>query len=70
MTWNQLNYELQKQVINALIKSLETEEDSLMQDGIMAAINELELWSNSPIDSESSAGEEISFVARANFFNF
>jgi hypothetical protein len=48
MIWNQLNYGLQQKVIDRIVTLLEIEEDSDMQDGLIAAIHELEVWSNSP----------------------
>jgi hypothetical protein len=48
MIWNQLNYDLQQKVIDRIVTLLESEEDSVMQDGLIAAVHELEVWSNSP----------------------
>lgn len=50
MIWNQLDYNLQQKVIDRIVTLLETEEDSNMQDGLIAAVHELEVWSNSPCE--------------------
>jgi hypothetical protein len=54
MQWNELDYSLQQKVIDRIVDILKDENDSLMQDGIMAAVHELEIWSNTPctIDEE------------------
>lgn len=46
MQWNELEYSFQMKVIDR-IASLLKEEDE-MSYGIIAAIHELEIWSNSP----------------------
>lgn len=51
MLWNKLEYQEQLQIIDKIVSLLEKEEDPRVQDGLMAAIHELELWSNSPIQS-------------------
>jgi len=48
MLWNELEYSDQMKIIDRIVSLLEKEDDSLMQDGIIAAIHELEVWSNSP----------------------
>lgn len=48
MIWNRLNYNLQQKVIDCIVTLLESEEDSNIQDGLIAAVHELEVWSNSP----------------------
>lgn len=48
MLWNELNYELQQKVIDRIVDLLKDEENDAMQDGIIAAVHELEVWSNSP----------------------
>jgi len=47
MLWNHLDYNLQSKVIDRIVDLLKDEEDSIMQDGIIAAVHELEIWSNS-----------------------
>lgn len=63
MIWNQLPYELQQKVIDRIVTLLEDEEDDVMQDGLIAAVHELEVWSNSPcqIIDESGLVEEDPF---------
>jgi len=48
MLWNHLEYSTQSKVIDRIVDLLKDEEDDLMQDGIIAAVHELEVWSNSP----------------------
>lgn len=48
MLWNELEYKDQMKIIDKIVSLLEKEDDSDTQDGLMAAIHELELWSNSP----------------------
>jgi hypothetical protein len=50
MIWNELPYELQQKVINRIVTLLEHEDDDLMQDGLIAAVHELEVWSNTPCE--------------------
>lgn len=50
MLWNQLDYNVQALVIDRIVDLLKDEESGLMQDGIMAAVHELELWSNKNLD--------------------
>jgi hypothetical protein len=35
-------------VVDRIVDLLKDEEDGTMQDGIIAAVHELEVWSNSP----------------------
>lgn len=49
MLWNKLEYVDQVKIIDKIVSLLETEEDPIAQDGLMAAIYELEIWSNSPV---------------------
>jgi len=48
MRWNHLDYSLQQKVIDRIVTLLETEENETMQDGLIAAVHELEIWSNTP----------------------
>jgi len=50
MLWNNLDYSLQAAVVERIIDLLRVEEDDAMQDGIIAAVHELELWSNKSLD--------------------
>jgi hypothetical protein len=48
MLWNHLSYDLQCRVIDRIVDLLKDEESEEMVDGLMAAVHELEVWSNSP----------------------
>jgi hypothetical protein len=48
MLWNHLDYSTQVKVIDRIVDLLKDEENDLMQDGIIAAVHELEVWSNTP----------------------
>jgi hypothetical protein len=48
MQWNDLDYEVQRKVYDRLEKTLLEEPDEEMQNAIVAAIEELEHWDNSP----------------------
>ena len=48
MLWNELNYDLQQKVIDRIVDLLKDEENDAMQDGLIAAVHELEVWSNTP----------------------
>jgi len=48
MIWNELEYSLQVKVMDRIVDLLKDEEDDEMQDGLIAAIHELEVWSNTP----------------------
>jgi hypothetical protein len=58
MLWNHLDYSLQCKVIDRIVDLLKDEEDELMQDGIIAAVHELEVWSNSPCEIVENIYEE------------
>jgi hypothetical protein len=62
MIWNELDYETQMKVIDKVVDLLKHEDDALMQDGIMAAVHELEIWSNSPVTNDDEP-----YVAQAQF---
>ena len=47
--WNELDYETQKRVMDLVEDLLLKQTDITMQDGLAAALTELEIWSNSPI---------------------
>ena len=66
MIWNELDYATQMRVIDKIVDLLKDEDDGLMQDGIIAAVHELEIWSNSPIEGEIEP-EADPFVAQAQF---
>lgn len=50
MIWNELDYSLQRRVIDRIVDLLKDEEVGEMQDGIIAAVHELEIWSNTPCE--------------------
>lgn len=56
MLWNELEYKEQLKIIDKIVSLLEREEDSSSQDGLMAAVHELELWSNSPCQGSFESG--------------
>jgi len=51
--WNDFSYEDQQKVLDKIEEVLLREKDEHMQDVLMAAMIELEIWSNSPIISEN-----------------
>lgn len=48
LLWNELDYELQVKVLGLIEETLLKQTDINLQDGLVAAMNELELWDNSP----------------------
>ncbi len=63
--WNELSFEQQKKILGLIEDLLLRQTDIELQDGLVAAMVELEMWSNSPcpvldVDSE---GPYISYVA-------
>ncbi len=62
MIWNELDYLTQMRVIDRIVELLKNEDDDLMQDGIIAAVHELEIWSNSPIEDKDEP-----FIAQAQY---
>lgn len=59
MLWNELEYSAQLRVLDKIVSLLEKEEDCLMQDGLMAAVHELETWSNTPCQSIDSYDDHV-----------
>jgi hypothetical protein len=59
MIWNNLSYSLQCKVIDRIVDLLKDEENDHMIDGIMAAVHELEVWSNSPCTVIETDGQHI-----------
>jgi hypothetical protein len=64
MLWNELSYEDQIKVMNLIEDLLLRQTHESMQDGLVAALNELELWSNSPCET---IPPEEPFIAQAHF---
>lgn len=52
MIWNQLDYATQLRIVNKIFQLALIEDDDCIKDGLIAAINELEIWSNSPIEDD------------------
>jgi|SRR5271166_3338684 len=50
MQWNEIDYEMQMKILDRIGDLILQEKDEAMQFGIAAAITELEVWSNSPIN--------------------
>ena len=66
MQWNELDYDLQMKVVDRIINLLDKEKDPMMWEGIVAAMHELEIWSNSPcLTVEYNFDDETPFVAQA-----
>lgn len=64
MIWNELDYDLQQKVIDRITDLLKDEEEDEMQDGIIAAVHELEIWSNTPCQIIGEDGV-LEFIAIA-----
>ncbi len=71
MIWNELEYSLQVKVMDRIVDLLKDEEDDEMQDGLIAAIHELEVWSNTPcqIVGEDDSTEYVSFAVEQDPFS-
>lgn len=67
MLWNQLDYNVQALVIDRIIDLLREENNDLMQDGIMAAVHELELWSNKNLDELMDKPNDYVAIAKDPF---
>lgn len=69
MLWNELTWEMQMQVVDKIEEVLLKETNADMQDAIVAAMNELEIWSNRECkisqDFEGFSDDE-SYVADAS----
>ena len=48
MLWNELSYEEQTKVLDRISTLVEQESSYNTKKGLVAALNELDLWSNSP----------------------
>jgi hypothetical protein len=48
MLWNDLNYDLQLKVYACIEEALLKQKDESIQDAIILALKELEVWDNSP----------------------
>lgn len=70
MLWNELDYSIQAMVIDKIVNLLKEEDDDLMQDGIMAAVHELELWSNKNLEElqKELPNDYVAFAAEQDPF--
>lgn len=48
MLWNELDYDDQIKVLDKISSLVEKEKDSIVKSGLVAALNELDIWSNTP----------------------
>lgn len=48
MQWNNLDYEVQVKIMSLIEDLLLEQTDIEIQDGMVAALKELEMWSNTP----------------------
>ena len=62
MIWTELDFKTQEKVIDKITELLNHEYDNIIQDGIMAAVCELELWANRPAPEDNEP-----FIAEAQF---
>lgn len=62
--WNELSYETQIKVMDLMELLLLEQSDIELQDGLAAAISELEIWSNSPCEVIDGENESV-FIAQA-----
>lgn len=69
MQWNELDYEMQMKVIERISSLLNKEKNKEVREALIAAIHELEIWSNSPCteleENRYPMEEEGIFVATA-----
>ena len=66
MQWNEIDYDLQMKIVERITDLLDKEKAPMMREGIIAAIHELEIWSNSPcLTVEYDFDDETPFVAQA-----
>lgn len=68
MLWNELDYNVQQKVIDRIVDLLKDEEQDIMVDGIIAAVHELEVWSNTPCQVMESDGY-VSFAVEQDPFS-
>jgi hypothetical protein len=61
MLWNELSYDLQLIILEKFSDSLTNEEDEEIIDAVMAAVNELLVWSNSPCEIYDEFDKETDF---------
>jgi hypothetical protein len=52
MLWNEFDYDIQTEVLSKIQTLIKKEHNLLLKRGIVAALNELETWSNSPCQED------------------
>lgn len=71
MLWNELDYDAQMKVLSSISTLLNDDKNSLIHEDILAAIQELKTWSNSPIFDEDMIDDKIicsePYVAQAYY---
>ncbi|CAB4196955.1 hypothetical protein UFOVP1290_475 [uncultured Caudovirales phage] len=73
MLWNELDFDAQMKVLNSISDLLYEDKYSLIHEDILAAIQELKTWSNSPIFDEDLIDDKTicsePYVAQAYYSN-
>lgn len=64
MLWNELSYVDQRKIIEKVIVLVEQEDNHELQDGLIAAVHELETWSNFPC-AEIESSDDYVMIADA-----
>jgi hypothetical protein len=63
MLWNEISYEEQVQILEKICDLARQETNFNIKKGLVAALNELDLWSNSPcpeyVDRDIEDGDDI-----------
>ncbi len=62
--WNELSYETQLEIMDLIENLLLEQPDIELQEGLLAALKELAIWSNSPCEVIDSEDDHV-FVAQA-----
>lgn len=68
MLWNELSYDEQLKVMELIEDALLRQTNERMQDGLVAALTELEMWSHAPC--EEMVPFEEPYVAQAQWDEF
>lgn len=69
LLWNEIDYKLQVKVLELIEDTLLKQTDIALQDGLVAAMNELELWDNSPCSGWEEP-DPFPFIAQATEQDF
>lgn len=64
--WNEIDYDTQKRVMDLIEELLLKRTDEDLQDGMAAALSELEIWSNSPCQIVEDPNDPTSPVQAAD----